>query len=518
MFFLVVLASMARALPQSTQHHDGRHELELTPPRPKSELSSNSQAHVEIAAFGHLVRRENHTSGVSLLREDPRERPARIQADGVVTVVAPAETSSEQLKLEELTEECLQDEPTSECMEKFGSYGIRKLDTLSWHNIKKLGYPRRGWMSHPKVQERKLFELTLPGSVNSGTYAATGAGDQRNSAAKNQELSPYGIVSQNMPIYHQMELGIRQFDLRVAYSKENKLVFISHGTLLIPLATALQDIRRFLEEYEREIVVIDLRLDETAEESTLELLKKDDSSFTRIPGQTVHEAVHCELKDMLMTYEVLGQLPRDQPAENPTVSALGDIGASVLYFWDTQQVLCTTLEECSQTPGWNRPNHHGHPFAFGSPLALGTRINVTGGNKTARIIEPACNAHSAHYTKDDSPEKLLKKIESYSDDPVAFTVVSRPYCYPAGAVLPHVHNPTLWYTVEGAITTTPEEMTVQEERMKGVKAIYTRGEGFTVKTEAERTNYLLLNWFCKKNNQRLYTRPNAIMFEFAGGR
>merc|ERR1719253_128925 len=204
-----------------------------------------------------MLRREGPAAktvvaGLTQKGESLKEDPAEVKTDGIVTVVSPAQSDSEMSKLEELTEECMHEEPTAECMEKFGSYGIRRLYTESWDNVKSLGYRRQGWMSHPGVQKRKLFEVTLPGSANSGTYAIT------QDAQVEKGTAPYGVVAQNFDFYHQLELGIRAFDIKVAYSPENKLVYISHGALMIPVATVLRDMRRFLEEHEREVVVLDV--------------------------------------------------------------------------------------------------------------------------------------------------------------------------------------------------------------------------------------------------------------------
>merc|ERR1719387_1317399 len=229
-------------------------------------------------------------------------------------------------------------------------------------------------MSHSEVQKRKLFELTLPGTVSSGTYAITG----EDAAAAG--VTPYVVVSQNLDFYQQLELGVRLFDIRVAYSTENSLVYISHGALIIPLATALKDIRRFLEEHEREVIVLDVRKDDNADSSHLAPLVEEERTVTRVPGQLVHEAIQCEMKEMLATYKVLSKLPGNEMAENPTIGALTDIGARVIYFWDTQQVLCTDFASCTGTPGWYPPDRRGgYPFAFGPPFVLGTRINATGG-------------------------------------------------------------------------------------------------------------------------------------------
>jgi len=132
------------------------------------------------------------------------------------------------------------------------------------------------------------------------------------------------------------------------------------------------------------------------------------------------------------------------------------------------------------------------------------------------MIEPACHTHSRTFTKTDQPEQLLSKIKIYTNDMAAKTLESRPKCFPASAPLPKLHEPTLFYTIDAFVVSTPEEQALQSDRMRGVKAIYTRGEGFTVKTDAERTNYLILNWLLKKDNREVYSKPNAIMFEFAG--
>merc|ERR1719253_1759618 len=110
---------------------------------------------------------------------------------------------------------------------------------------------------------------------------------------------------------------------------------------------------------------------------------------------------------MLAQYKTLSKLPGTEMAENPTVSAMTDAGINVIYFWNSQQVLCTNFKDCTQTPGWHPADKtEGYEFAFGRPFSMGTRINVTGGRQTARIIEPACHAHSKSFTKDDQPERM----------------------------------------------------------------------------------------------------------------
>merc|ERR1719420_931426 len=110
----------------------------------------------------------------------------------------------------------------------------------------------------------------------------------------------------------------------------------------------------------------------------------------------------------------------------------------------------------------------------------------------------------------------MKKINEFSQNQPAKTEASRPKCFPGAANFPMEHSPTIMYSLDAYITATPEEQSVQTDRMRGVKAIYTRGEGYTARTDAERANYLMLSWFLKKENQALFKKPNIILFEFVG--
>jgi hypothetical protein len=222
---------------------------------------------------------------------------------------------------------------------------------------------------------------------------------------------------------------------------------------------------------------------------------------------------------MLVTYAALEKLPDKEWGENPTVGALTDINAHVVYFYSGQQVLCTKYEECRDTPGWypSDVQNGKYPFPFGPPLALGTRYQVAhGGRHGDHVLEPGCMAHSDRWTKGEKPEDLLENIKTWTLGMITRTAEFRPVCFPFGAPIPEMHKPTLFYVLDGWVTASPEEKVVQQDRMRGIKALYTRGEGYTVKTDAERTNFLLLTWFLKLMNQQTFTRPNAIMMEFAG--
>lgn len=468
---------------------------------------------VELGARGDMVRKEADHHGAGTVPEGTPLEGAGVNEvvkDGQVSVVNPAMSESERLKLQELSEECMFENPTSECMEKYGSYGVRKMFTETWEHVKKLKYLRPGWMSHPAVQKKRLFDLTFPATVNSGSYAIS------NLDAPASGMVPFGVLSQSLDVYKQLQMGVRMFDLKVGYSVQASLVYVSHGALMVPLATVLKDIKRFVQENSREVIVLDVRKDENADAEHLKPLIEEESSNTRIPGQLVHEAMECEFKQMLATYEVLDKLPGSEFAENPTISALTDLGANIVYFWHNQQVLCTSFEKCLQTPGWfPADSSGGHEFAFGPPFPIGKRVNVTGGRMTARMIEPACNAHSSFFTKDPRQEKGMMKLKLFSENIRAKIEESRPRCYPLREPIPEIHTPTLFYTLDAFTTPSSQEQAQQDDRMRGVKAIYTRGEGFTVRSESERMDYLLLSWYMKKGNQEKILKPNAVSLEFA---
>jgi hypothetical protein len=160
---------------------------------------------------------------------------------------------------------------------------------------------------------------------------------------------------------------------------------------------------------------------------------------------------------------------------------------------------------------------HGYPpFAFGIPYKLGTRHLAAGEQETKRLMEPACQSHSSFTTQTDQPETLMMNIKTFTLDVVTNTQANAPTCYPTGETLPDLHKPTVWYTLDSYTTMKADEKLSQAAHMQGVKAIYTRGEGYTVKTDAERTNYLMLHWWMKENNQNVFMKPNTILFEFAG--
>jgi hypothetical protein len=98
---------------------------------------------------------------------------------------------------------------------------------------------RANWMSDrlSSLGTRPLREIVFPGSHDAGMYGTPGA---------------LGIA-QDQSLYDQLSGGVRWFDLRV-----NSDLRIFHGPIVAePLSEVLNDIRRYLSEGHREVVILD---------------------------------------------------------------------------------------------------------------------------------------------------------------------------------------------------------------------------------------------------------------------
>lgn len=125
------------------------------------------------------------------------------------------------------------------------------------------------WMeaAYDQIKDKTLAQLCLPGTHDSGTYqlfdelapdaedvikelwnkarlgGATGVGDYIKSMA----------VTQTKSVYDQLQAGIRYIDLRVCYI--NGQFYTCHSLRGNPLSTLMQDVKRFLDENPKEVVV-----------------------------------------------------------------------------------------------------------------------------------------------------------------------------------------------------------------------------------------------------------------------
>lgn len=134
------------------------------------------------------------------------------------------------------------------------------------------------WMADPAVQSKKVGQLTLPGTHDSGTYSLTLDLSQvkypnisflwnlrRDQAPRGFPggspfyLGPelYDFVFQlvhetaqahDQNLYQQLTDGIRYFDLRLYWDSDTQELYIHHGLRGAAVGDLLQDVRKFLDE------------------------------------------------------------------------------------------------------------------------------------------------------------------------------------------------------------------------------------------------------------------------------
>merc|ERR1719333_91493 len=213
------------------------------------------------------------------------------------------------------------DTPVWECMEKHGSYGVRRLFTDSVDDYNKLKNWRKDWMANPEVQRKKLFDITWPGTHDSGAYGFDPAILETNESGK---ASVKGAITQHLDVYTQLDLGVRAIEVQIAVSKQDGQLYSANGFLMMSLATILTDIASFLETHHKEAVLLYMKKADIwngIELAHIQPLKDEESNPNTIPGESVHKGVQAVIGEHLATYETLKQLPASESAENPSLDA-----------------------------------------------------------------------------------------------------------------------------------------------------------------------------------------------------
>eukprot|EP00929_Paragymnodinium_shiwhaense_P000737 TRINITY_DN100973_c0_g1_i1.p1 TRINITY_DN100973_c0_g1~~TRINITY_DN100973_c0_g1_i1.p1 ORF type:complete len:872 (-),score=199.66 TRINITY_DN100973_c0_g1_i1:76-2691(-) len=435
--------------------------------------------------------------------------------EGAVRVKSPI---NDETTLSILTEEnraCMQELSVFECMDRLGSYGLRKVFSYAYKTVEENGWERPDWMAHEAVQNKSLLSLTLPMSHASASFDVEG---------KHAEELGMGnavrVSRQSYDIYQQLRLGVRGIDIDVAYNTRNKHLYAANGLLTISLARAFMDIKKFLDESTKEVIVLDLRkarLMSANKWGTLDPIEKRGDK--ELPAQIVHSFVQAMLGDYLADHSKLAgmELSRGGFPENPTVGDLVSVDARVIYFWEGQQVLCTSWQDCQRAPGWEPPAL-GTKFAFGRPMMYGTRPGTSEVPTTSRnakkVMEPLCMNPSAPMTGADDPVMLLNALRVFSVMTRNVTYLKVPSCYPELTELPEDRQPPLVSRLDAWTTLSERHREEFDEILSRAPEDYVHGEALTARSNAERVNYLLLLWYFLKGNSDVYTRMNLISMDF----
>jgi hypothetical protein len=480
-------------------------------------LRSRSEDSVEAISLANIHVGRQPSGGDLTMNHPPTlsadEAKDRLEHDGIVDTYNAADDQSEQIKLEEETIECMMDSPVWECMEKHGSYGVRRLYSDTIDDYKKLDFYRKDWMGHTEVQNKKLFDVTWPGTHDSGAYGFDSA---ILDTAAGGKATVKGAITQHLDVYTQLSIGVRALDIQVAVSRTDGALYSANGFMMTALTNILTDVASFLSAHHQEMVLLYMRKADVwngIELEDIQPLKDEETDPHKIPGESVHTGVEAILGKHLATYETLTMLPAGESPENPRIGKALETGVRVFYFWEGQQVLCIDRARCDKTPGWERGTL-GEPLAFGPGMQYGARTNLHKGSGVDTYIEPGCIHSSLGSTQTSNPFQLLMNIKKHANSLVDEAKKTPPKCFPHGAASPALHTPTLLY--EADIWPSPFSQSEGAYRAvyQDVSEIYTRGESATLKSEAERVNYLTLNWFLRKDWQPHFTKLNIISMAY----
>jgi len=126
---------------------------------------------------------------------------------------------------------------------------------------------RSRWMGnhYKSLQSKQLWQITLPGSHDSGAFgmstSRTGCGD----APEWVNDLPYGVeiirryaTAQNMDIASQLNNGCRYFDIRPYYSNSDGKFYAHHDVVGADCEVMLDQISRFLQETKQELVILNI--------------------------------------------------------------------------------------------------------------------------------------------------------------------------------------------------------------------------------------------------------------------
>lgn len=172
------------------------------------------------------------------------------------------------------------------------------------------------WMKDrwEQIKDQRLWQLALPASHDSACYGKCWIGMV---GAAIKDDCPRS-QTQGANIYEQLSYGIRHFDLR--FRRCNGIHYVMHGSDVFEtkLADVLGDIRKFLDETEREILTLQFRFESG--------------------GLAQTEVIEALGRQRILSHEDVATLNRAWPA-NCTPAGLHQRGKRVVLLWDETQGL-----------------------------------------------------------------------------------------------------------------------------------------------------------------------------------
>ncbi len=175
------------------------------------------------------------------------------------------------------------------------------------------------------IKNKRLWQIALPATHDSGCYAKRWMGAV---GAAGRDYSPRS-QTQGATIYEQLTYGMRHFDLRFRKCL-NGTYYIMHGKDIFEttLDTVLSDIKKFLNETEKEIIILQFHF-----ESVFFLEEHGEPIKGELGQKEVIEAIG---KDFILTHDDVTALGRVWPA-NCTPEGLIGCRKRVILLWVNTQ-------------------------------------------------------------------------------------------------------------------------------------------------------------------------------------
>lgn len=117
------------------------------------------------------------------------------------------------------------------------------------------------------IQDKPISKIAMPGCHDAATHTinskSVAAHDEEYQKLRNFRLVKSQLVpwskAQNKSIYEQLKEGARYLDFRVCYNPKEKKLFSCHGLEGQEYEIILKEVRKFLDENPKEVVIIDFQ-------------------------------------------------------------------------------------------------------------------------------------------------------------------------------------------------------------------------------------------------------------------
>lgn len=162
------------------------------------------------------------------------------------------------------------------------------------------------WMGKLSVDKMNLpiSQLALPGSHDSGSFWLDSSGplapDESKAFKYFKGVVHNWSITQDLDFCQQLNIGIRYFDMRIAFKRNTKNFYVVHGLYGKEITPLLCDIKTFLDHHPSEVVILDFNHLYLIEgEENEKLIKKISDCFGDKLANRKNSFKNLSLSDMM---------------------------------------------------------------------------------------------------------------------------------------------------------------------------------------------------------------------------